>query len=96
MKLKNYFLEKIKSYFGSNLKKLTISVWGLSFKPETNDTRYAPSINLITDLLNNGATVLSYDPVASLYNIIPKSKKYTNVKNHSLQLRIRTLLLYAP
>ncbi len=77
---KKLLFRKIKSYFGSNLKKLTISVWGLSFKPETNDTRYAPSINLITDLLNNGATVLSYDPVASLYNIIPKSKKYKECK----------------
>ena len=68
---------------------------GFVFQAETNDTRYAPSINLITDLLNNGATVLSYDPVASLYNIIPKSKNTRNVKNHSLQLKIRTLLLYA-
>ena len=38
---KKLLFRKIKSYFGSNLKKLTISVWGLSFKPETNDTRYA-------------------------------------------------------
>jgi len=53
---------KIKNYFGSNLSGLTFAVWGLSFKPETDDIRDAPSLDLIAELLAGGAKVRVFDP----------------------------------
>lgn len=57
-------LEKMKKYFGSTLSNRTIAVWGLSFKPETDDMREAPSVSLISELLRLGCKVKAYDPVA--------------------------------
>ena len=55
---------KIRSHFDGNLEGKTVAVWGLSFKPETDDMREAPSIQIIKKLLNAGAIVRAYDPVA--------------------------------
>jgi len=55
---------KLKNHFGS-LKGLKIALWGLSFKPNTDDMREAPSLVLIDQLLQDGATVSAYDPVAT-------------------------------
>jgi UDPglucose 6-dehydrogenase len=63
-KQKLVILEKIKRHFGSNLQGKTIAIWGLSFKPETDDMREAPSVSLITELIKNGCKVKAYDPVA--------------------------------
>ncbi len=79
-KQKKLLFKRIKNYFGKNLKNSVIAVWGLAFKPETNDTRYAPSINLIRELLSQGVTVKAYDPIATLKNIIPKTQRYIEVK----------------
>lgn len=57
-------LEKIKGKFGENLSGKTFAVWGLSFKPDTDDMREAPSIYLIRGLLDSGAKVQVYDPKA--------------------------------
>tara|TARA_B100000676_G_scaffold41748_3_gene39745 strand:- start:3474 stop:4784 length:1311 start_codon:yes stop_codon:yes gene_type:complete len=57
------FFNKIKEYF-KDLKGLNISIWGLSFKPNTDDIREAPSINVINNLLDNGANISVNDPVA--------------------------------
>ncbi len=61
---KTVLLPKIKSYFKNDLKDKTIAIWGLSFKPKTDDMREAPAINLIDGLIAAGATIHAHDPEA--------------------------------
>lgn len=61
---KSVLIGKIKSHFGNDLKGLKFGMWGLSFKPKTDDMREAPSLVIIDSLLNEGASVVAYDPVA--------------------------------
>jgi UDPglucose 6-dehydrogenase len=61
---KTRLFSKVKKHFG-NLKGKVIAVWGLAFKPKTDDMREAPSIPLIEALLTAGATVMAYDPEAT-------------------------------
>jgi UDPglucose 6-dehydrogenase len=61
---KTVLFNKINSYFGGDLKGKRIALWGLSFKPETDDMREAPSLVLIDKLLAQGAEVSAYDPIA--------------------------------
>ncbi len=63
---KHILSEKILSYFSSQggIKDKTIAIWGLSFKPDTDDIREAPALALIQDLLEEGALIRVYDPVA--------------------------------
>jgi UDPglucose 6-dehydrogenase len=55
---------KIRARFGADLSGRRFAVWGLAFKPNTDDMREAPSLTLIADLLAAGATVRAYDPAA--------------------------------
>jgi UDPglucose 6-dehydrogenase len=55
---------KMRSHFNNQLKGKKIGIWGLSFKPQTDDMREAPSLKIIEQLLNEGAVVRAYDPVA--------------------------------
>jgi UDPglucose 6-dehydrogenase len=61
---KMVLLNKILKYFKGNISGKTIAVWGLSFKPHTDDMRQAPSLGIIKKLLEEGAKVKAYDPVA--------------------------------
>ncbi len=61
---KHVLFRKLMDYFGGDLKGRTIAVWGLSFKPRTDDIREAPSLVLVHSLLNAGAIVKVHDPVA--------------------------------
>lgn len=61
---KHRLFEKITDHFGHELKGRTFAVWGLSFKPGTDDMREAPSISLIEKLTKAGAKVKAFDPVA--------------------------------
>lgn len=55
---------KVIRHFGEDLNGKTFAVWGLSFKPKTDDMREAPSVVIINELLKRGAKVRAYDPVA--------------------------------
>ena len=63
-KQRKLFIEKVLNKFGKDLSGKTFAVWGLAFKPKTNDMREAPSITVINALLDRGAKVQAYDPKA--------------------------------
>ncbi|CUT01983.1 UDP-glucose dehydrogenase family protein [Candidatus Kryptobacter tengchongensis] len=67
---KKLIVEKIKKHFGRELKNKKIAIWGLSFKPKTDDMREAPSNVIINELLKLGAKISAFDPVA-----VPNAKK---------------------
>jgi len=64
-KQKTVIFEKIKKHFKGDLKGKTVAVWGLSFKPMTDDMREAPSVSLINSLLKAECKINAYDPVAA-------------------------------
>ena len=70
---KKFLAEKILAYFSSQggIRDKTIAIWGLSFKPDTDDIRQAPSLTLIQELLEHGAHIRAYDPVA-----MPNARKF--------------------
>ncbi|CAN5370216.1 UDP-glucose/GDP-mannose dehydrogenase family protein [soil metagenome] len=61
-KQKTIIIPKVKDYFKGDLKGKKIALWGLAFKPDTDDIREAPALYLIEELLQAGATISAYDP----------------------------------
>ncbi|PRY96010.1 UDPglucose 6-dehydrogenase [Marinilabilia salmonicolor] len=61
---KKIMAAKVKNYFNNDIKGKTIALWGLSFKPNTDDMREAPSKVIIKELVEAGAKIKAYDPVA--------------------------------
>ncbi len=77
---KSVLVEKIFSHFGEELHNKHFGVWGLSFKPHTDDMREAPSLEIINKLLDRGASIKAYDPVAmqEAKKIFGSSIEYVN------------------
>lgn len=93
-----FFVSKITERFGEDLKGLTFAVWGLSFKPETDDMREAPSITVIQELTKRGAFIRAYDPKAeeearTCYLKDVKNIEYVNSKYSALNDADALLLL---
>jgi len=63
-KQKLVLIPKIEQYFNNDLKNKNIAVWGLAFKPETDDIREAPALDIIDSLLNSGCNITAFDPEA--------------------------------
>ncbi|MDO1514326.1 UDP-glucose/GDP-mannose dehydrogenase family protein [Maribacter confluentis] len=82
---------KVVSHFGEDLTGKTFSVWGLAFKPETDDMREAPAIYIIKELVKRGAKIQAYDPKAmheaktfylkDIQNVSYFDSKYDTLKN---------------
>jgi UDPglucose 6-dehydrogenase len=70
---KRVLVHKIKSYFKDNLKGKKIAIWGIAFKPNTDDIREAPALYIMEDLLKMGALISAYDPEG-----MPNAKKIFN------------------
>lgn len=72
------FVEKIIRHFNGDLTKKKIAILGLSFKPDTDDLREAPSIRIIHELIGKGAKVTAFDPVAmdKARDLLPKSVNF--------------------
>jgi UDPglucose 6-dehydrogenase len=63
-KQKKHLLPKVRKYFHNDLKGKHFALWGLAFKPNTDDIREAPALYIIEELLKDGATVTAFDPEA--------------------------------
>lgn len=61
---RQWFIGQVARYFGGRLKGRTLAVWGLAFKPQTDDMREAPAIDIINALRKKGARIRAHDPVA--------------------------------
>lgn len=74
---KHVLFEKLMRHFDNDIKGKTFAIWGLSFKPNTDDLREAPARVLIEHILENGGTVKAYDPVAmqEMRHFYPNEKR---------------------
>lgn len=71
---KHILVQKLENYYGSDLSKLTFAIWGLAFKPNTDDIREAPALTIIAELIKRGAKIKAYDPEA-----MEQVAKYTDL-----------------
>ena len=80
-------VKKVKSYFGNDLRGKNFALWGLAFKPETDDIREAPSLDIINELTLAGANIVSYDPEAmpNVKKLIGDKIKYANSSLEALK-----------
>ncbi len=79
--------ERVKAHFGDHLKGKKIAVWGLAFKPETDDIREAPALYLIDKLLEEGAEVAAFDPEAmeNVKKLLGDKVRFTDNMYEALQ-----------
>ncbi|MBQ8886171.1 MAG: UDP-glucose/GDP-mannose dehydrogenase family protein [Candidatus Gastranaerophilales bacterium] len=92
---KKLFVEKILNFYNGDIKGKTFAVWGLSFKPKTNDMREAPSIDIINSLLKHGAKIQAYDPQAgeNAYSIFKDTIEYAKSAYDALENSNAIILL---
>ncbi|HUD10352.1 MAG TPA: UDP-glucose/GDP-mannose dehydrogenase family protein [Candidatus Saccharimonadales bacterium] len=64
---KRIIIDKVKKYYPVGIKGKTFALWGLAFKPDTDDIREAPALTIINELIKNGASVVAYDPEATAH-----------------------------
>ena len=64
---KNVLIEKILHFYGNDIQGRHFALWGLAFKPNTDDMREAPSLSIIEQLQSNGSTVSAYDPICNAH-----------------------------
>jgi UDPglucose 6-dehydrogenase len=83
---KSVLFNKIMKHFDGSIKGKTFAMWGLSFKPQTDDMREAPSLVIIEKLLAAGANVKAYDPIAmkEAKHILGEQIEYTKNENNAL------------
>ena len=86
-KQKTIIVPKIKDFFKGNLAGKKIAIWGLAFKPDTDDIREAPALYIIDELLKAGVTISAYDPEAmkNVRNILGDKITYANDEYEALQ-----------
>ncbi len=84
-KQKTKLLQKILLHYNGNIEDKTFAVWGLSFKPRTDDIREAPSIEIIRGLLHRGANVRANDPAAikPMKSVLPESDQLRYVRKNT-------------
>ena len=84
---KVHLVEKIKSFYRGNLKGKHFALWGLAFKPSTDDIREAPALSMIKALLQEGATITAYDPEAmpNVKNELGSSINYAQSQYQALE-----------
>ena len=89
IKQKLILVEKVRKHFKNKLKGKTFAIWGLSYKPRTDDIREAPAINIIQELLAEGAKVQAYDPAANdnIRNYFGKAKNLKIVDDNYSALK---------
>ena len=84
---KVHLVEKIKSFYQGNLKGKHFALWGLAFKPSTDDIREAPALSMIKALLQEGAIITAYDPEAmsNVKNEIGNNINYAQSQYQALE-----------
>jgi UDPglucose 6-dehydrogenase len=81
---KLFLIPKIKTYFNNDLKGKHFAMWGLSFKPNTDDIREAPALYMISELLKAGATVTAFDP-EGMHNVQTQTEEGKQIQFASNQ-----------
>jgi UDPglucose 6-dehydrogenase len=83
----NRLVVKITNYYGDDLRGRTFAIWGLSFKPNTDDIREAPALHIIDELLLLGAKIKAFDPEAmhNVKEIYPESIELTENQYQALE-----------
>jgi len=80
-------VEKVKNYFGNDLTGKKLALWGLAFKPDTDDIREAPALYMIDELIKLGANITAFDPEAmeNVNNLIGNKIRYASNQYDALQ-----------
>jgi UDPglucose 6-dehydrogenase len=94
---KKVLVKKIKNHFKNNMDGKTFALWGLAFKPDTDDIREAPALEIINDLLESGAKIQAFDPEAkeNIARLYEKEKNVTLAKHEYDALKGADALIIA-